>query len=178
MDASPLTISEFVILGLLTEGDRHAYELDRVIEEREIRSWAGVSFPSLYRVARGLEGRGLVSSTDEVLPGRPKRRLLSVTGTGLRAVQARVTETLTSVPLDKSLISLAMMFAAASDPKDLRDALYNMIQTIEQRLRAAATKRAEVAERWPDPRVDAIFAYDIAILEAERSWARETVERL
>ncbi len=39
---------ECMVLGLLKEGYRYGYELDKVLEERKMRYWANISRKSIY----------------------------------------------------------------------------------------------------------------------------------
>jgi DNA-binding PadR family transcriptional regulator len=166
-----LGVPDFVLLGLLAEEDRHAYQLDQIIEAREIRSWVGISFPSIYRVAKDLEHRGLVSSSAVMVSGRPNRRLLSLTEVGRAALSAKILQSLADAPGDRALISLALMFGSAVPRRELRGALERMRVGLAECIERLAAKRAGVAEQWADPLIDGIFACELAELEARSTWA-------
>ena len=66
---------DFAILGILTDGPLHGYELKRVLADSEHGFWT-VSFGSLYPALRRLEKKGFVSvGTD----GGPRRKVYQLT---------------------------------------------------------------------------------------------------
>lgn len=173
-----LSKAEFVICGLLAEGPCHAYGLDKTIEQREIRVWATLSFPSLYRLADKLEGRGLLKSKAEQVRGRPPRRVFHLSSKGREALILQVEAILREVPSDSSSISLALMFARACPPARFRSCLYQMLATIQERQQLLRAKRREVKSRYDDPIVDAIFGHDLALLTAQRRWAQALLAKI
>jgi len=176
--AAALTTPELVILGLLSERDRHAYDLEKAIEEREMRSWARLAFSSVYRVAAGLERRSLVTARPEAVSGRPSRRVLSLTAAGRKALVARVKAILEEAPEERTQVSLALMFAPALRTSELEAALKRMVRTIDARLKRLEAKRAEAAGRYRHLLVDAIFTRERALLMSERRWAQTLLGRL
>jgi DNA-binding PadR family transcriptional regulator len=43
-----MTNAELAILSLVAEQPRHGYEIEQVIEEREMREWTEIGFSSIY----------------------------------------------------------------------------------------------------------------------------------
>ena len=173
-----LSQAEFVICGLLAEGPCHAYELEKTIEMREIRAWAKLSFPSLYRLANKLEGRGLLVSKTEAVAGRPSRRLFRLNSKGRKALRRQVEVIFAEVPSDSSSISLALMFAGSCPPERFLSALRSMLATIAERSKELRVKRRVVRSRYDDPIVDAIFSHELALLTAQRRWARNLLAKI
>ena len=50
--------AELALLSLIAEQPRHAYEIEQVIEERNIRYWTELGFSSIYRILSKLEESG------------------------------------------------------------------------------------------------------------------------
>jgi PadR family transcriptional regulator PadR len=72
---------ELLILSLLEEGDRHGYELARLIDERSrgaISFHVASLYPSLYR----MEEKDLIEGRWIEKPGQRRRRYYSLTPTG------------------------------------------------------------------------------------------------
>jgi len=72
---------EASVLGLICEGFRYGYELEKTIEERNMRHWTEVAFSSIYYVLKRLEKKGLITSGTERVSGR-SRKVYSVTPQG------------------------------------------------------------------------------------------------
>lgn len=96
---------EASVLGLICEGFRYGYELDKVIEERNMRQWTEIAFSSIYYVLKRLEKKGLINSGTEQVSGR-SRKVYSVTAQGEAAMKEKVLELVSS-------------WSPVSDPFDL-----------------------------------------------------------
>ena len=57
-----MTDTEFAILGLVHEEERHGYQIEAVIEERGMREWTAVGFSSIYYLLKKLEKKAFISS--------------------------------------------------------------------------------------------------------------------
>jgi DNA-binding PadR family transcriptional regulator len=51
---------DLILLGLLMEGPQNAYELNKVVVQRQIRSWVKISEASVYRNLRALADKGML----------------------------------------------------------------------------------------------------------------------
>ncbi len=59
-----LSLTEQLILGILSEQPRHGYDIEKIIVSRGMRKWTEVGFSSIYYVLEKLELKGLATSTD------------------------------------------------------------------------------------------------------------------
>jgi DNA-binding PadR family transcriptional regulator len=90
-----LTTSDLVLLSLLAERPRHGYEINEVLDTRNIRDWAAVSRPHVYYALNKLLANGLITLTRDVGAAQgPDRRVYETTREGLRHLsQALCAET-------------------------------------------------------------------------------------
>jgi len=88
MAASDLTVPDVVVLSLLTERPMYGYELNRVLEEREVRDWAAISPAQVYYSLGKLERDGAIGevSPTETSAG-PSRRVYAPTAVGRAALE-------------------------------------------------------------------------------------------
>ena len=92
-----MTNAELAILSLIVEKSRHGYEIEQVIEAREMRNWTEVGFSSIYYVLKKLEKKGLVQGQLEKPVGKgPARKVYHITTAGLEAYHKATTEALSS----------------------------------------------------------------------------------
>lgn len=86
-----LTLADLVVLSLLAERPMHGYQLNRELEYRDAREWAGVSRPQIYYSLKKLASLRLLSESvgdetgDESGRG-PDRRVFRPTVRGRRAL--------------------------------------------------------------------------------------------
>lgn len=85
--ASSLTAPDLVVLSLLAERPMHGYELNRELERREVRDWAGISRPQIYYSLRKLAAGGqLLRASGESAGTGPDRVVWKLSAAGRRAL--------------------------------------------------------------------------------------------
>ena len=80
--------AELLILALLEEGDRHGYDLARLIDERshgEISFHAASLYPTLYR----MEEKGLIDGRWVEKAGQRRRRYYRLTAAGRKTLASQ-----------------------------------------------------------------------------------------
>jgi PadR family transcriptional regulator PadR len=80
--------AELLILALLEEGDRHGYDLARLIDERshgEISFHAASLYPTLYR----MEDKGLIDGRWVEKAGQRRRRYYRLTAAGRKTLASQ-----------------------------------------------------------------------------------------
>lgn len=77
-----MTNLELNILGIVSEGATHAYNIEKIIAERGIRERTNVGFSTIYAVLNKMQKIGLLMSNLEPQKGLPSRRIYSITPKG------------------------------------------------------------------------------------------------
>ena len=188
-----LTAPDLVVLGLLFERPMHGYEVNHVLELREVRDWAGVSRPQVYYSLRKLADAGYIGPA----PGRaagagrgptergsaergsgeggPERRVYRVTAAGRRAYAAALArpEWATQRPLPPFLTWLVL--ATQADPTVRAPQLARRRAFLEaEAARERVTLAAIRADTGPTVAVAAlIVSLTIRQFEAELAWLGE-----
>jgi len=73
---------DLILLGLLMEGPRNAYELNKVVDQRQIRSWVKISEASVYRNLRSLADKGMLERHTTRDGLNPEKTVFSLTPDG------------------------------------------------------------------------------------------------
>ena len=89
-----LSNAETALLGLLCEGPMHPWQIQKVVQHRDMRSWTELSQATIYSQLRSLERAELVACQTQVGQGR-LRKVYAVTSAGRAALKAKVRELLT-----------------------------------------------------------------------------------
>ena len=89
----PISDADTALLGLLCERAMHPWQLQKTVEDRDMRFWTDLSQSTIYKQLRWLEKQGLVECHQEVGDGR-LRKVYSVTPAGREALLARLRELL------------------------------------------------------------------------------------
>lgn len=183
-----LTAADLVVLGLLFERPMHGYEVNHVLELREVRDWAGVSRPQVYYSLRKLADAGYIrpapgrvasaqrgSAARGSGEGGPERRVYRVTAAGRRAYAAALArpEWATQRPLPPFLTWLVL--ATQADPTVRARQLDRRRAFLEgEAARERVTLAAIRADTGPTVAVAAlIVSLTIRQFEAELAWLGE-----
>lgn len=83
---------EIMILGALMERSMSAYEMDKVMEERNIRRWIRISSPSVYRNVIRLCDEGLVTGVAVKEGEMPEKTVYTITDAGRKRFTQLMTD--------------------------------------------------------------------------------------
>lgn len=124
---------QMFILGNLTQGEAHGYQLLNRAKRWGVEDWAGFSAGSIYNALRTLEKRGLVTQSGTEQHGAyAPATLYAITAAG----RARVLE----------MVREAVEHAPFYDPFDLATAFFGLLP-VEERKELVATRIAKVEEQ-------------------------------
>jgi DNA-binding PadR family transcriptional regulator len=118
-----ITNKETALLGLLHEGPMHPYQIEKVVQFRDMRFWTEISMSSIYKVLSNLEVKGLVTSEVSISDSNKPQRTYSLTEEGSRALSKRVIEILSEPEHLIFRVDLGTYNMDAADPKDIEKAL-------------------------------------------------------
>ncbi|ADY26231.1 transcriptional regulator, PadR-like family [Deinococcus proteolyticus MRP] len=173
-DHFPADDRTLLLLGLLTEQDRHGYEINDFIE-RNLDAVIRLKKATAYQLLARLEGHGLIESRAEALGQRPTRRVFHLTEAGRSHFQRLLAEHL---PRSEALIpegNVPVMFSEHLPPAEVLAALRERLAGAEEQLAAAQA----AAERSPcTSSVGLALERILWLTRADRDWLRAAVARL
>lgn len=103
-----ITKKEAALLGLLSEQSMHAYQIEKTVEYRDMRSWTEISMSTIYKTLRKLEDSGLVESTVSLNEKNVAQKQYQITETGIQALRTYFFEILEVVEPVKWQIDVAL----------------------------------------------------------------------
>lgn len=84
---------DLIVLGMLKKQSMGAYEIQKLVEYRNISKWVKISTPSIYKKVIQLEEKGLITSRIEKDGKMPEKAVYSLTETGEREFEKLMMET-------------------------------------------------------------------------------------
>jgi DNA-binding PadR family transcriptional regulator len=168
---------EAVVLGILCEKPSYGYEIEAIIQERNIRYWTDIAFSSIYYVLRRLEEKGYVESTKAEVEGRT-RKTYRATPAGKRGLTEKLGESLSSLEKLQSSFNLGVGFMGRLGLEPSLGYLERRGSAIRERLETyrEALERIEDSD-WPFF-VRGLYTRPIAMLVAEAAWLEGFMEEI
>ncbi|NOH14180.1 MAG: helix-turn-helix transcriptional regulator [Chloroflexi bacterium] len=170
--------AELALLSLIVEQPRHAYEIEQVIEERNMRSWTEIGFSSIYRVLSKLEQAGWLSGKMEPPKGRgPARKVYHLTPAGKKMWQQASLQTLAKPKREYSSFLLGLDNLGALPPKRAQQAIQTYLkdQQATHKFLSQAVEEHPMRENFY---IGIFFDYLLHQLAAEIKWLKKLNERL
>ncbi|KPB03403.1 PadR family transcriptional regulator [Bacillus sp. CHD6a] len=126
---------KLVILGLLMEGDKHPYEIQQVMHERNMEQYIKMAKGSLYYAVEQLLNKKLIKVKQVVTDQtRPDKTIYSITPAGKEAFQQLLKKQLQAESTHYHPMYTALAFIHLGDEKLIRTALSERISHTKMQL--------------------------------------------
>jgi DNA-binding PadR family transcriptional regulator len=89
-----ITSAEAALLGLLSEGNKHPYQIEKDVQYRDMRFWTELSMSAIYKLLRKLEENEMVECTTELTEENRARKIYSITEEGAAALREKLADLL------------------------------------------------------------------------------------
>lgn len=131
-----LTNAEAALLGLLAEGARHPYQLEKDVQYRDMRSWTDLSISSIYKLLRQLEIDGCVDLSRDVTENNRMRKIYSITDLGRKALEKKISSLLTEGEHCKWQVDVGIYNFVIIPVEKRRILLESYIQAMEAKVKS------------------------------------------
>jgi len=168
-------ISRTIILGMLSEGQKHGYEIKKRIRQA-LGEAADINFGSIYYGLRTLAANGFVDHIrDEPGKGSPERSIYRITPKGRRELVKLLQRSLQEPDSPLHAVELGLHFMDILPAGKFRESLtarYSMLKEVYE--------KALVEETPPDepPWASHIREYRLYQLGAEVHWLKNLLPKL
>ncbi len=173
-----LTESELTILGLVAEAPRYGYEIEQIIDERNLREWLKIGSSSIYYTLDKLKSQKLLTITTRDNTTDPSQKIYNVSEAGYGVLQTAIVDLLRqSRPLGAGF-ELGLVNLSLQTPQQAHTALwqhYLDLQKHIERVENQWLRWQEENEIVPD-HVWALYSHHLAIAQAELMWLAEFLE--
>jgi DNA-binding PadR family transcriptional regulator len=167
-----VSLSEQLVLGILSEQARHGYDIEKVIIDRGMRKWTDIAFSSIYYVLERLEAKGLATSTDT--QGKEKKQY-SITATGISVLKDEARKLIAERKPANMHFMTGLATSQLIEDTELTKSLERRKASLTSDLKALQSKQSSVAH-MPRP-AKQLFSLSEALLKAELSWVNKELKR-
>ena len=167
---------EAALLGLLCERPMYAYEIEKIIEERNMRYWTEISFSTLYYELKKLEKKKLVNSKIHISENNVAQKIYTINPNGKVTMKKKVKELLSKMEKIIWQIDLGMANICMIDKDETIDAFSKYILSIDEYI-LMYQQLLDFFRRNNYPDSDCTLAErPLMHLRVERKWAKEYLE--
>lgn len=162
---------DLIVLGILKKKSLSAYDIQKLVEYRNISKWVKISTPSIYKKVIQLEAKGLIKS-DMIKEGKmPEKAVYSLTDAGEKEFEKLMYE-IASQPIHFFLDFNAVIVNLSSLPeKDQKVCLENIEDHVKT-LKICLEENIREKENVPDiPETGmAVLRQQYALAQAIETW--------
>ncbi len=172
----PISNIEAALLGLLCENSMHAYEIEKVIEERDMRHWTEVSMSSIYKVLRKLEDRDLVASKSSISQENRVKKIYSVTDQGRQRMREKIREIISEwqKPIRPMDIALSNLRLVPGD--EVMECFENYLESLDKMEQCYTELQAYLEGVHCPVGNIALARRPLHMVRAEREWLQDFLE--
>ncbi len=123
---------ESVVLGLICEKPLYGYEIDKIIDERNMRNWTEIAFSSVYYVLKKLEKKKLIIGKIKSVKGKPSQKIFSVTPDGKKVMKDKVKELISEMERLITRFDLGLLNLNLLSKAEVKSCLDKYVNSIDE----------------------------------------------
>jgi DNA-binding PadR family transcriptional regulator len=134
------------LLGILSEKERHGYELKSAFDERVGEFWS-LNYGQIYTTLDRLEREGLVEWHEELQAKRPDRKIYRVTAKGRRELEAWLERPVTRASALRDELFVKLLFLRRRGVEPILRLVHRQNQAYLTRMKRLTQRKVELSKR-------------------------------
>ena len=169
---------DLIVLGMLKKQPLSAYDIQKLVEYRNISKWVKISTPSIYKKVIQLEEKGLLQSVPVRENNMPEKAVYSLTANGEQEFE-RLMEELSAQPIRMFLDFNAVIVNLDSVPLEMQKSCVASIEKNVQDLKTYLEENLREKENAPEvPEIGiAVLRQQFVLAETIGIWIEELKKR-
>ena len=162
---------DLIVLGMLKKQPLSAYDIQKLVEYRNISKWVKISTPSIYKKVIQLEEKGLLQSVLVRENNMPEKAVYSLTANGEQEFE-RLMEELSAQPIRIFLDFNAVIVNLDSVPSEMQKSCVASIEKNVQDLKTYLEENLREKENAPEvPEIGmAVLRQQFVLAETIETW--------
>ena len=169
---------DLIVLGMLKKQPLSAYDIQKLVEYRNISKWVKISTPSIYKKVIQLEEKGLLQSVPVRENNMPEKAVYSLTANGEQEFE-RLMEELSAQPIRIFLDFNAVIVNLDSVPSEMQKSCVASIEKNVRDLKMYLEESLREKENAPEvPEIGmAVLRQQFVLAETIGIWIEELKKR-
>ena len=170
---------DLIVLGMLKKESLSAYDIQKLVEYRNISKWVKISTPSIYKKVLQLEEKGLIIGHTEKDGKMPQKAVYTLTDTGKKEFEKLMLE-ISCKPINIYLDFNAVIVNLESMPRESQKECLDNIESNVNGLKAYLEENIACKKDAPDIRVTgkAVLHQQFLLVQAIEQWIAALKEEL
>ncbi|MDO4553647.1 MAG: PadR family transcriptional regulator [Lachnospiraceae bacterium] len=170
---------DLIVLGMLKKESLSAYDIQKLVEYRNISKWVKISTPSIYKKVIQLEEKGLITSHTEKDGKMPEKAVYTLTDAGKEAFEKLMYE-ISDKPINIFLDFNAVIVNLENMPKESQKECLENIESNMNVLKTYLEENVALKENAPDvPAIGmAVLHQQFLLVQAIEKWIVEVKKGL
>lgn len=164
---------ETAILGLICEKPMHGYEIEKTIEDRNMRYWTEISMPAIYKVLKKLEEKGLITLEIKLSKRNITQKIYTATEKGQSALKDSLMTILSKVEKPTERIDLGIANLCFLSKEEIQKSLQKYIESIDESILVYEELKKFFEDQHYPISDHSLATRPIMHLKAEKEWAVE-----
>ena len=162
---------DLIVLGMLKKQPLSAYDIQKLVEYRNISKWVKISTPSIYKKVIQLEEKGLLQSVLVRENNMPEKAVYSLTANGEQEFE-RLMEELSAQPIRIFLDFNAVIVNLDSVPSEMQKSCVASIEKNVRDLKMYLEENLREKENAPEvPEIGmAVLRQQFVLAETVEAW--------
>ena len=162
---------DLIVLGMLKKQPLSAYDIQKLVEYRNISKWVKISTPSIYKKVIQLEEKGLLQSVLVRENNMPEKAVYSLTANGEQEFE-RLMEELSAQPIRIFLDFNAVIVNLDSVPSEMQKSCVASIEKNVRDLKMYLEENLREKENAPEvPEIGmAVLRQQFVLAETIETW--------
>lgn len=162
---------DLIVLGILKKEPLSAYDIQKLVEYRNISRWVKISTPSIYKKVLQLEEKGLIASTIVKEGKMPEKAIYSLTDAGAKEFEKLMLD-ISCKPIHIFLDFNAVIVNLNSLPKEEQQVCLVNIESNIHTLRTYLEENVHAKENVPEiPEAGfAVLRQQVLLVQAIEAW--------
>ncbi len=169
---------DLIVLGMLKKQPLSAYDIQKLVEYRNISKWVKISTPSIYKKVIQLEEKGLLQSVPMRENNMPEKAVYSLTASGEQEFERLMGE-LSAQPIRMFLDFNAVIVNLDNVPLEMQKSCVDSIEKKVQDLKTYLEENLREKENAPEvPEIGmAVLRQQFVLAETIGIWIEELKKR-
>lgn len=170
---------DLIVLGMLKKESLSAYDIQKLVEYRNISKWVKISTPSIYKKVLQLEEKGLISSHTEKDGKMPEKAVYTLTDAGKEEFEKLMLE-ISCKPISIFLDFNAVIVNLESMAKEQQRECLDNVEINMNVLKTYLEENIALKESDPDIPVTgmAVLQQQFLLVQAIEQWIATLKEKL